>query len=106
MPVTSPRCPVVIWVRSRPVCSRCWGPWRGPAGPAGCASSLWRRARDRGLWVLAGARSYVAIAEWASDLTPAVRLRWGLGRGVACESTIRRLLQRVDAEPLDKAVSS
>jgi predicted transposase YbfD/YdcC len=56
--------------------------------------------------VLAGARSYVAIAEWACDLTPAVRFRLGLGRRVPCESTLRRVLQRVDAEQLDKVVSS
>jgi predicted transposase YbfD/YdcC len=56
--------------------------------------------------VLAGARSYVAIADWTCDLTPAVRLRLGLGRRVPCESTIRRVLQRVDAQALDTAVSA
>jgi predicted transposase YbfD/YdcC len=56
--------------------------------------------------VLAGGRSYVAIAEWTCDLTPAVRLRLGLGRRVPCESTIRRVLQRIDAEQLDTAVSA
>ncbi len=55
--------------------------------------------------VLAGARSYVAIGEWAADLTPAVRLRLGLGRRAPCESTIRRVLQRVDAAALDWVVS-
>jgi predicted transposase YbfD/YdcC len=54
--------------------------------------------------VLAGARSYQAIAEWAQDLTPTVRDRLGLGRRAPCESTIRRVLQRVDAEQLDQAV--
>lgn len=56
--------------------------------------------------VLAGARSYVAIAEWSRDLTPAVRARLGLGRRAPCESTIRRLLQAVDAAELDQVVSS
>jgi hypothetical protein len=56
--------------------------------------------------VLAGARSFTAIAEWAHDLTPVVRLRLGLGRRAPCESTIRRVLQRVNADALDAAVSS
>lgn len=54
--------------------------------------------------VLAGAKSYLAIAEWAQDLTPTVRSGLGLGRRAPCESTIRRVLQRVDAEQLDQAV--
>ncbi len=56
--------------------------------------------------VLAGAKSYLAIAEWAHDLTPTVRARLGLGRRAPSESTIRRVLQRVDAEHLDRAVCS
>lgn len=56
--------------------------------------------------VLAGARSYLAIAEWAHDLTPAVRARLGLGRRAPCESTIRRVLQGVDAEQLDRLLSA
>jgi predicted transposase YbfD/YdcC len=56
--------------------------------------------------VLAGARSYVAIAEWAHDLTPTVRLRLGLGRRAPSESTVRRVLQRVDPEALDRVTSS
>jgi hypothetical protein len=46
--------------------------------------------------VLAGARSFVAIAERALDLTPLLRGRLGIGRVPPCESTIRRVLQRVD----------
>jgi predicted transposase YbfD/YdcC len=56
--------------------------------------------------VLAGARTFTAIAEWAHDLTPAVRIRLGLGRTAPSESTIRRVLQAVDAEALDGAVSA
>jgi hypothetical protein len=49
--------------------------------------------------VLAGARSYVAIAEWAGDLPPAVRLRLGIGRRrPPSESAIRRCLQRIDPD--------
>ncbi len=55
--------------------------------------------------VLAGARSYVAIAEWAHDLTPAMRLRLGLGRAAPCETTIRRVLQHTDLEQLDQVLA-
>ena len=56
--------------------------------------------------VLAGARSYIAIAEWARDLTPTVRARLGLGRRPPSESTIRRVLQTVDAAELDQVTSN
>jgi predicted transposase YbfD/YdcC len=55
--------------------------------------------------VLAGARSFTAIGEWAQDLTPAVRVRLGLGRRPPSESTIRRALQRVDAAAFDRVLS-
>jgi hypothetical protein len=57
--------------------------------------------------VLTGARSYVAIAEWAHDLPLGVRVRLGLtvGRATPSESAIRRILQKVDPEALDRAVS-
>ncbi len=56
--------------------------------------------------VLAGARSYVAIAEWAHDLPLSVRVRLGIGRWAPSESTIRRILQALDADELDRAVSA
>ena len=56
--------------------------------------------------VLAGARSYVAIAEWAHDLPVSVRLRLGIGRRAPSESTIRRIPQAVDLDSLDAALSS
>jgi hypothetical protein len=56
--------------------------------------------------VLAGAWTFIAIAEWAHDLTPAVRIRLGLGRKSSSESTIRRVLQAVDADTLDRVVSA
>jgi predicted transposase YbfD/YdcC len=56
--------------------------------------------------VLAGARSYVGIAEWAHDLPVSVRLRLGIGRRAPSESTFRRVLQTVDAHALDTVVSS
>lgn len=55
--------------------------------------------------VLAGARSYVAIAEWAQDLPVSVRLRLGIGRRAPSESTFRRVLRCLDAQALDQIVS-
>lgn len=60
--------------------------------------------------VLAGARSYVAIAEWAHELPISVRIRLGIGRpgpggGAPSESTFRRVLQSVDADELDRVVA-
>lgn len=56
--------------------------------------------------VLAGARSYTAMAEWGRDLTPLARRRLGLGRRSPSESTIRRVVQRLDSEHLDHLVCS
>jgi predicted transposase YbfD/YdcC len=58
--------------------------------------------------VLAGARSYVAIAEWAHDLPLGVRIRLGLTvrRATPSESAIRRILQKVDPQALDRVVSN
>lgn len=54
--------------------------------------------------VMAGARSYVAIAEWAADADAATLAELGVGPVVACESTFRRMLQRLDADALDDLV--
>ena len=56
--------------------------------------------------VLAGACSYVAIAEWAHDLPVSARVRLGIGRYPPSESTIRRILQAVDRDALDAAMSA
>jgi hypothetical protein len=56
--------------------------------------------------VLAGARSFIAIAEWALDLGALLGGKLGNGRVPTCESTIRRVLQRVDPDVLDEAVSA
>jgi hypothetical protein len=55
--------------------------------------------------VLAGARSYVAMAEWAHDLPVVVRYRLCIWRVPPSETTIRRVLQAVDPHMLDRAVS-
>ena len=54
--------------------------------------------------VMAGARSYVAIAEWAADADTETLARVGAGQAVACETTFRRMLQALDADALDDAV--
>ena len=51
--------------------------------------------------VAAGARSLVAIAEWVADLPTEVAVALGTDRRCPSESTIRRLLGRVDADRLD-----
>lgn len=100
-----------------------WAPWDPEAVPvdllaalAGVPDPRARRGVRHGLVsvlaigvcaVLAGARTFTAIAEWSQDLTGVVRTRLGLGRRAApSESTIRRTLQGVDAEALDRAVSA
>ena len=55
--------------------------------------------------VLSGARSYVAIAEWAHDLPAGIRRQLGLGTRPSSESTPRRVLQCLDGDVLDRAVS-
>ena len=54
--------------------------------------------------VMAGARWYVAIAEWAADADRATLAELGVGEVVACESTFGRTVQRLDADALDEAV--
>jgi predicted transposase YbfD/YdcC len=56
--------------------------------------------------VLAGARSYAAIAEWAADAPPRLRARLGLGRTVPDLVTIWRVLTAVDPAALDRALGA
>jgi predicted transposase YbfD/YdcC len=51
--------------------------------------------------VLAGARSFTAIAEWAADADEATLAGLGVRGAVPCESTIRRTLQNLDADAFD-----
>ncbi|MFE7569822.1 transposase family protein [Streptomyces sp. NPDC057539] len=58
--------------------------------------------------VLAGAKSLLAVGEWVADAPPAVLERLGIPidplfpkRSWSAESTVRRLLTRVDADALD-----
>jgi predicted transposase YbfD/YdcC len=56
--------------------------------------------------VLAGARSLIAIAEWAADLPEQVRGAVGIVAGPPCESTIRRVLGALDADRLDTVMGA
>jgi predicted transposase YbfD/YdcC len=51
--------------------------------------------------VLAGARSFTAIAEWAADADEQTLAGLGVTGAVPAESTIRRVLQRLDADAFD-----
>ncbi len=53
--------------------------------------------------VLAGARSFTAIAEWAADADQGTRDALGVTGVVPCESTFRRTLQNLDADAFDDA---
>ena len=56
--------------------------------------------------VLAGARSFTAIAEWAADADQATQDALGITGVVPCESTFRRTLQHLDADALDDAAGA
>ena len=56
--------------------------------------------------VLAGARSYAAIAEWAADAPPRLRARLGLPAAVPDLATIWRVLIAVDPAALDRAIGA
>jgi hypothetical protein len=56
--------------------------------------------------VTAGARSLVAIAEWAADLPAEVAQALALGASPPCESTIRRVLGQIDGDGLDLVLST
>ena len=56
--------------------------------------------------VAAGARSFVAIAEWVADLPAEVADALGVGGRCPCESTIRRVVQRLDGDRFDVVISS
>jgi predicted transposase YbfD/YdcC len=55
--------------------------------------------------VLAGARSFTAIGEWAANLSGEQLARLGLGTAPD-ESTLRKLFARLDADQLDRALGA
>jgi hypothetical protein len=52
--------------------------------------------------VMAGPRSFTAIAEWAADADEQTLARLGVSGPVPSESTFRRTLQRLDADTFDE----
>src|SRR5215470_18353514 len=52
--------------------------------------------------VLAGARSFTAIAEWAADADQETLAGLGVSGAVPSESRFRRTLQRLDADAFDE----
>ncbi len=56
--------------------------------------------------VLAGARSFTAIAEWAADADQGTRDALGITGVVPCQSTFRRTLQHLNADALDEAAGA
>jgi predicted transposase YbfD/YdcC len=56
--------------------------------------------------VAAGARSFVAIAEWAADLPVEVAATLGITAAAPSESAVRRLVQRLDPDQLDTAIGT
>jgi predicted transposase YbfD/YdcC len=55
--------------------------------------------------VLAGAATFAAIADWAADLDPAVRLRLGFTRAIPAGSTVWRFLIRLDDQILQAVLT-
>ncbi len=56
--------------------------------------------------VLAGARSFAAIAEWAADADAEMRAELGIAGAVPCESTVRRVLRSLDADAFDDVLGA
>lgn len=56
--------------------------------------------------VLSGARSFAAVAEYAHDAGHAVLAALGVGAAVPHESTLRRVLQKIDPSALEAALRS
>jgi predicted transposase YbfD/YdcC len=54
--------------------------------------------------VTAGARSFVAVAEWAADLPGVLAAALGAGDRCPSESTIRRTVQDIDADAFDTVI--
>ena len=92
---------------------RCLAAVPDPRRPRGVRHSLMSPLMTSVAAVLAGARSFTAIGEWAADAPPQVMAALGIRRDPLTgrfeppgEATIRRVLEAVDADALDAAVGS
>lgn len=56
--------------------------------------------------VAAGARSFVAMGEWARDVATEVLAPLGLDRRAPDEATFRRVLARIDADLLNRILGA
>jgi len=56
--------------------------------------------------VVAGASTFVAIAEWAAAAAPAALVKLGVTGEVPCESTFRRTINKIDANGLDRILGA
>ena len=79
---------------------RCWPGWSIRASAAGSAMA-WSVVLTAAVCaVAAGARSFVAIAEWVADLPAEVAAALGIDRRCPSESAIRRLLGQRRRRPV------
>src|SRR5664280_1386707 len=72
-----------------------------PRKPRGVRHSLPGILAIAACAVIAGARSFVAIAEWAAAATPAGLAKFGVTGEVPSESTFRRTINKLDGNGLD-----
>lgn len=79
-----------------------------PRGPRGVRHRLATILTIAAGAVLAGARSWVAVTEWAADADRDALSEFGIGSDAVlpCESTIRRTLAAVDGDDLDARVGA
>ncbi|HEX2418963.1 MAG TPA: transposase family protein [Micromonosporaceae bacterium] len=56
--------------------------------------------------VAAGARSFVAVAEWVADLPTEIAAALGVDQRCPSESTIRRLIGRLDPDRFDTVIGA
>jgi len=85
----------------------------GPRDPRGLRHALTSLLLAAVAAVLAGARSFAGVGEWVADAPPQVLAALGVRRDPLTgvfeppdEATIRRVLERIDAGVLDRAVGS
>ena len=86
-----------------------WGCWPGWLTPRHRRGVRHRLAGILGLAlcaVVAGARSFTAIAEWAADEDEQTLRMLGITGALPSESTFRRTLQRLDADAFDGLAGS